>query len=76
MVSAASVPIHVVCTIIGECATGRLVGQTLAADAQLLGGVPTRPSQNAPERVVQWERRRRVVGQKIRALRLERGSER
>jgi DNA-binding XRE family transcriptional regulator len=45
----------------------------LAADTQLLGGVPTRPSQNNPERVVQWERRRRAVGQKIRALRIERG---
>lgn len=35
--------------------------------------MPTRPSQNDPERVVQWERRRRVVGRNLRELRLERG---
>jgi DNA-binding XRE family transcriptional regulator len=39
----------------------------------LLGGVPTRPSQNDAERVAQWEEWRRQVGQRIRALRLERG---
>ncbi|OBK67172.1 transcriptional regulator [Mycobacterium colombiense] len=35
--------------------------------------MPTRPSQNDPERVVQWERRRQVVGGNIRAFRLKRG---
>lgn len=39
----------------------------------MVGCVPTRPSQNDPERVVQWERRRRVVGRNLRELRLERG---
>jgi transcriptional regulator with XRE-family HTH domain len=34
--------------------------------------VPTRPSQNSPERVPLWEKRRRAVGQRIRALRIER----
>jgi transcriptional regulator with XRE-family HTH domain len=33
--------------------------------------VPTRPSQNSPERVAQWENRRRAVGQRIRDLRVE-----
>ena len=35
--------------------------------------MPTRPSQNNPDRVVQWERRRAVVGANIRALRVGRG---
>jgi transcriptional regulator with XRE-family HTH domain len=35
--------------------------------------VPTRPSQHDPDRAVQWERTRKTVGAKIRALRLERG---
>jgi transcriptional regulator with XRE-family HTH domain len=35
--------------------------------------VPTRPAQNDPERVAAWERRRHEVGQRIRALRTERG---
>lgn len=35
--------------------------------------VPTRPSQNNPERVAQWERCRQVVGAKIRDLRLSHG---
>jgi transcriptional regulator with XRE-family HTH domain len=34
--------------------------------------VPTRPSQNDPDRVASWERRRREVGSQIRALRIER----
>ena len=36
-------------------------------------GVPTRPSQNSPERVAAWERRRATVGKRIRELRVERG---
>ncbi|CDO30882.1 putative transcriptional regulator [Mycolicibacterium vulneris] len=39
----------------------------------LLEGVPTRPSQNDPKRVAAWERRRRKVGTRISALRIERG---
>jgi transcriptional regulator with XRE-family HTH domain len=35
--------------------------------------VPTRPSQNDPDRVVAWERRRREVGSRIRDLRIQRG---
>ena len=35
--------------------------------------VPTRPSQNSPERVAAWERRRVSVGKRIRELRIERG---
>jgi ribosome-binding protein aMBF1 (putative translation factor) len=50
-----------------------LVGQTVEGAQLLLGCVPTRPSQNSPERVALWEQRRRVVGQRIRALRTERG---
>lgn len=50
-----------------------LVGQTRVAFDQLLGAVPTRPSQNDPERVAAWELRRREVGNRIRALRTERG---
>jgi transcriptional regulator with XRE-family HTH domain len=34
--------------------------------------VPTRPSQNSPERVALWDSRRRAVGQRIRDLRIER----
>ena len=34
-------------------------------------GVPTRPSQNNPERVAQWERWRAVVGANIRRLRTD-----
>ncbi|MGL5444377.1 MAG: helix-turn-helix domain-containing protein [[Mycobacterium] stephanolepidis] len=34
--------------------------------------MPTRPQQNDPHRVAAWERTRRVVGGRIRALRLER----
>ncbi len=36
-------------------------------------GVPTRPSQNSPERVAAWERRRAAVGRRIRELRQKRG---
>lgn len=35
--------------------------------------MPTRPSQNDPERVAAWELRRREVGERIRTLRTERG---
>ncbi|KQY02937.1 XRE family transcriptional regulator [Mycobacterium sp. Root135] len=35
--------------------------------------MPTRPSQNDPDRVAEWERRRREVGGRIRALRVDRG---
>lgn len=35
--------------------------------------VPTRPSQNDPEKVAAWEQRRQVLGARIRALRIERG---
>jgi transcriptional regulator with XRE-family HTH domain len=35
--------------------------------------VPTRPSQNNPERVAQWERSRELVGRNIRELRVECG---
>ena len=35
--------------------------------------MPTRPSQNNPERVAQWERWREVVGRNIRELRVQRG---
>jgi len=34
--------------------------------------VPTRPSQNDPDRVSDWQRRRQQVGSRIRALRLDR----
>ena len=39
----------------------------------LLICVPTRPSQNNPDRVAKWQQSRAVVGGRIRALRLERG---
>lgn len=35
--------------------------------------VPTRPSQNNPDRVAQWEHRRAMVGANIRALRVGQG---
>ncbi len=35
--------------------------------------MPTRPSQNSPERVAKWLRSRVVVGGNIRALRLAKG---
>lgn len=35
--------------------------------------MPTRPSQNDPERVAVWERRRKSVGQRIRELRVQQG---
>ncbi len=36
-------------------------------------GVPTRPSQNSPERVAKWQQSRTAVGSNIRSLRLARG---
>lgn len=50
-----------------------LVVQTFEARTALLVGVPTRPSQNSPERVAAWERRRASVGRRIRELRQKRG---
>lgn len=50
-----------------------LVGQTDSGNAWLLEGVPTRPSQNNPQRVAQWERWRQRVGGNIRDLRTARG---
>jgi DNA-binding XRE family transcriptional regulator len=41
--------------------------------AVYLGIVPTRPSQNNPDRVAQWERWRAMVGANIRELRVRRG---
>ncbi len=35
--------------------------------------MPTRPSQNDPDRVATWEEHRRQVGERIRTLRTERG---
>lgn len=48
------------------------MGQTFGTPASLLGCVPTRPSQNDPERVAQWERVRVEVGARIRRERLRR----
>ena len=50
-----------------------LVVQTFVERAYLLVGVPTRPSQNNPERVAAWERKRKSVGRRIRQLREQRG---
>lgn len=50
-----------------------LVGQTFAGARRLLKSVPTRPSQNNPDRVAQWERWRAIVGRNIRDRRLEMG---
>lgn len=49
-----------------------LVLQTFVGCALLPVCVPTRPSQNSPERVAAWERRRQSVGKRIRELRVER----
>jgi DNA-binding XRE family transcriptional regulator len=50
-----------------------LVGLTSSVRTGVLEGVPTRPSQNDPKRVVAWERRRRMVGTRIQGLRIDRG---
>ena len=50
-----------------------LVGQTRVGRATYLSSVPTRPSQNNPDRVAQWQRWRALVGANIRELRLQRG---
>ncbi len=50
-----------------------LVGQTSRPLALLFDEVPTRPSQNNPERVADWERRRKAVGARIRELRTAHG---
>lgn len=39
----------------------------------LLVCVPTRPSQNNPERVARWQQSRKTVGHNIRVLRQQRG---
>ena len=49
------------------------MGLTSSPPAGVLDGVPTRPSQNDPKRVVAWQRRRQMVGTRIQALRIERG---
>lgn len=52
-------------------------GTTSRADfgraARLPESVPTRPSQNNPERVAQWQRWREIVGRNIREQRVQRG---
>jgi DNA-binding XRE family transcriptional regulator len=50
-----------------------LVGQTLLDPPLFAEWVPTRPSQNNPERVARWEHWRAVVGDNIRSLRVARG---
>jgi DNA-binding XRE family transcriptional regulator len=50
-----------------------LVGQTLKVARREPEGVPTRPNQNDPARVAEWEHYREVVGDNIRRLRLKRG---
>ncbi len=50
-----------------------LVGQTLPQVRVITGGVPTRPSQNSPERVAKWQQARAVVGSNIHTLRLAKG---
>jgi DNA-binding XRE family transcriptional regulator len=50
-----------------------LVGQTRVGRATYVSSVPTRPSQNNPDRVAQWERWRAMVGANIRELRLQHG---
>lgn len=50
-----------------------LVGQTPSQVGVITGGVPTRPSQNSPERVAKWQHARVVVGSNIRTLRLAKG---
>lgn len=49
------------------------MGQTFSTAASLLRCVPTRPSQNHPERVAQWQRIRTAVGSRIRRERLRQG---
>lgn len=49
------------------------MGQTFGTAASLLRYVPTRPSQNDPERVAQWGHIRAEVGARIRRERLRQG---
>ncbi|WP_409366224.1 helix-turn-helix domain-containing protein [Mycolicibacterium septicum] len=37
------------------------------------GGMPTRAPEDDPHRGEQWQRRRQIIGHRIRTLRLERG---
>ena len=53
-----------------SCTTSRA---DIAAGRRQPEGVPTRPSQNDPQRVAQWEHWRGVVGANIRDLRITRG---
>ncbi|BCP02632.1 hypothetical protein MINTM019_00880 [Mycobacterium paraintracellulare] len=53
-----------------ECTTSRA---DIGRAPRLPESVPTRPSQNNPERVAQWERWREIVGRNIRELRVQRG---
>jgi DNA-binding XRE family transcriptional regulator len=50
-----------------------LVGQTRWLGGQLLELMPTRPSQNSPERVAKWEHYRAVIGRNIRDRRIDSG---
>ena len=50
-----------------------LVGQTFVSTAGVLEGVPTRPSQNDPKRVIAWNQRRALLGMRIQELRLDLG---
>lgn len=50
-----------------------LVGLTWVGRADTLIDVPTRPSQNDPDRVAQWEYWREIVGANIRKQRLKAG---
>lgn len=50
-----------------------LVGQILPPVRPLLSGVPTRPSQNDPDRAAAWAVHRKAVGERIRALRVAQG---
>lgn len=50
-----------------------LVGQTRGLAGQLPEHMPTRPSQNSPERVAKWEHYRAVIGRNIRDRRIDTG---
>jgi DNA-binding XRE family transcriptional regulator len=59
-----------------QCPTSSALCTTSRADISAgpltTWGVPTRPSQTDPKRAKIWERRRRAVGARIRALRRDR----
>ena len=52
-----------------QCTTSRA---DIGRARRLPESVPTRPNQNSPERVAQWERWREAVGRNIRELRIQR----